>query len=147
MTADSIDFARLARRAGDAIVIADRSGLIIFWNEAAERIFGYREAEALGASLDIIIPARYQPRHWAGYRAVMQSGSTRYGADLLRVPATHKDKRTVSIAFTVCLLPGPDGKPTAIAALIRDETARWQEERALRRRIAELEAKSGAQSA
>jgi PAS domain S-box-containing protein len=147
MTGTSIDFAWLARHAGDAIVIADPPGVITFWNKAAERIFGYREAEAVGASLDIIVPPRYQPRHWAGYRAVMQSGSTRYGADVLRVPATHKDQRTLSIAFTVCLLPGPDGKPAAIAAFIRDETARWQEERTLRRRIAELEAKSGTQSA
>jgi PAS domain S-box-containing protein len=147
MTDADIDFAWLACHAGDAIVIANPAGAIIFWNRAAERIFGYREAEALGASLDIIIPGRLQPRHWAGYRAVMQSGRTRYGAELLRVPATHKDGRTLSIAFTVCLLPAADGKPGAIAALIRDESVRWQEERELRHRVAELEAKSGAQSA
>ena len=147
MTDADIDFAWLACHAGDAIVVADAAGAIIFWNQAAERIFGYGRAEALGASLDIIIPARLQPRHWAGFRAVMQSGHTRYGADLLRVPAMHKDGHTLSIAFTVCLLPGADGKPGAIAALIRDETQRWQEERELRRRVAELEAKSGAQSA
>jgi len=67
---------------------------------------------------------------------------TRYGADVLRVPALHKDGRSLSIAFTVCLLTGPAGKPAAIAGFVRDETARWQEERALRRRVAEREGKA-----
>src|SRR5438045_3563149 len=136
-----IDFAQLARAAGDGIVIADPEGRIVFWNEAAERIFGHREAEALGASLDLIIPPRYRERHWRGFETVMRTGITRYGTEVLRVPALHKDGRALSIAFTVCLLARPSGEPGAIAALIRDETARWQEERALRRRLAELERK------
>jgi len=138
-----VDFAALARAAGDAIVVADRDGRIVFWNAAAERVFGYEETEALGVSLDLIIPERHRERHWTGYRRVMQTGATRYGADLLRVPALHKDGRPLSIAFTVCLLPGADGKPAFIGAFIRDETARWQEERELRRRLAELQGKAG----
>ena len=138
----SIDFAALARAAGDGIVIADPEGRIVFWNAAAERIFGHREAEVLGASLDLIIPARYRERHWRGFDTVMRSGVTRYGADVLRVPALHQDGRALSIAFTVCLLPGPAGKPAAIAAFIRDETARWQEDSELRRRLADLEGKT-----
>jgi PAS domain S-box-containing protein len=140
--AAEIDFAALCRDAGDAIVIADAQGQIAFWNRAAERIFGYAAAEALGKSLNLIIPERFQARHWAGYRAVMESGVTRYGADLLRVPAVHKDGRTLSIAFTVCLVHGPERKPAAIAAFIRDESARWAEDRSLRRRVAELEGKT-----
>jgi PAS domain S-box-containing protein len=138
----SIDFEALARAAGDGIVIADSAGRVVFWNAAAERIFGHREAEALGASLDLIIPARYRERHWHGFDTVMRTGVTRYGTELLRVPALHKDGRSLSIAFTVCLLPGPAGKPAAIAAFIRDETARWREDKELRRRLAELEGKS-----
>ena len=138
----SIDFAALARAAGDGIVIVDPAGRIVFWNAAAERIFGHREAEVLGASLDLIIPARYRERHWRGFETVMRTGVTRYGADVLRVPASHKEGRALSIAFTVCLLPGPAGKPAAIAAFIRDQTARWQEEKELRARLAELEGKA-----
>lgn len=137
-----MDFEALARNAGDAIVVADPQGTITFWNAAAERIFGFRADEALGKPLELIIPERLRARHNEGYAGVMKSGVTRYGADLLRVPALHKDGRSISIAFTVCLLKRADGKPTAIAAFIRDETARWQEERALRRRIAELEGKA-----
>jgi PAS domain S-box-containing protein len=104
-------------------------------------MFGYRESEALGQSLDLIIPERLRDRHWEGYRQVMQTGQTRYGSEVLRVPAVHKDGRTLSIAFTVALLDTPDKQSRVIAAVIRDETSRWKEERALRQRLAEQEAK------
>jgi len=139
---ESFDFEALIRGAGDAIVAAGPDGTIILWNRAAERIFGYSETEALGHSLDLIIPERFRVRHWDGYRTVMQTGQTRYGADVLRVPALHKDGRSLSIAFSVALLYSPTQEVQAIAAIIRDETDRWKQERALRQRLAELEAKN-----
>jgi PAS domain S-box-containing protein len=139
--ADGIDFEALARGAGDAIVVADREGKIVFWNGAATRIFGFAEAEALRQSLDLIIPERLRERHWEGYDKVMKTGVTRYGADLLRVPAVHKDGRKLSIAFTVSLLMSAPGTPRAIAAFIRDETARWEKEQAMAKRLKELEGK------
>jgi PAS domain S-box-containing protein len=132
---------QLVRNAGDAIVVAGADGAIVVWNPAAERIFGYTEREALGRSLDLIIPERYRQRHWDGYREVMQTGHTRYGTEVLRVPAIHKDGSTLSIAFTAALLPTPNTRARLIAAIIRDETSRWNEERALRQRLAELETK------
>jgi len=129
--------------AGDAIIAADTDGSIVSWNPAAERMFGYTESEALGQSLDLIIPERHRHRHWEGYRRVMQTGHTRYGTEVLRVPAVHKDGRTLSIAFTVSLLQTPDTQERVIAAIIRDETIRWKEERALRQRLAELKAGKG----
>jgi PAS domain S-box-containing protein len=129
---------------GDAIVASDANGAINLWNPAAERLFGFTQAEALGNSLDLIIPGRLRERHWAGYRKTMASGETRYGHDLLRVPAVHKDGRALSIAFTVGLLYGPQREVKGIVAVIRDETIRFMEERNLRKRLAELEAKSGA---
>jgi len=128
--------------AGDAIIAAGADGSIVVWNPAAERIFGYAASEALGRSLDLIIPERFRPRHWDGYRHVMQTGQTRYGTDVLRVPAVHKDGHTLSIAFTVALMSTPDRPGRVIAAIVRDETSRWNEERALRQRLAELEAKT-----
>jgi len=139
---ESFDFEALIRGAGDAIVAAGPDGTIILWNRAAERIFGYSETEALGHSLDLIIPERFRVRHWDGYRTVMQTGQTRYGADVLRVPALHKDGRSLSIAFSVALLYSPTQEVKAIAAIIRDETDRWEQEHALRQRLAELEAKN-----
>jgi PAS domain S-box-containing protein len=141
MASRPFDFEAFIQSAGDAIVAAGTDGTILLWNRAAERIFGYTEAEALGHSLDLIIPERLRLRHWEGYRRVMQTGETRYGTEVLRVPAVHKDGRRLSIAFSVALLYAPTQEIQAIAAIIRDETNRWEEERALRNRIAELEAK------
>jgi PAS domain S-box-containing protein len=133
-----IDYAQLVEVIGDAIVVSDASGTINVWNPAAERLFGFTQAEALGNSLDLIIPERLQERHWTGYRKTMASGETRYGHDVLRVPAVHKDGRALSIAFTVGLLQGPQGETTGIVAVIRDETARFAEEQSLRKRLVEL---------
>ena len=134
-----IDLDALVRAAGDAIVVADPEGRITFWNPAAERIFGFPAADVLGESLDLIIPERFRARHWAGYRETMRTGETRYGSQVLRVPAVRKDGRRISIAFTVALLSEPDGRVSGIAAIVRVESARWEEEQALRRRVAELE--------
>lgn len=72
----------------------------------------------------------------------MLSSQTRYGAEALRVPAVHKDGRALSIAFTVVLLPSSDGRPQATAAIVRDQTRRWNEEREPRPRLTELEQQS-----
>ena len=140
----AIDYQQLVTAIGDAIVISGKDGNITLWNPAAERMFGFTESEAMGQSLDLIIPDRLRKRHWDGFTKTMLTGMTRYGSDLLKVPAAHKDGRTLSIAFTVAMLNSADGKPAAIAAVIRDETTRFNEERGMRRRLAELEAELAA---
>jgi PAS domain S-box-containing protein len=140
----AIDFQQLANAIGDAIIISDASGSITFWNPAAERMFGFTQSEALGQSLDLIIPERLRGRHWDGYHKTMATGETRYGNDVLRVPAVDKNGRSMSIAFTVALLHSPQNELTGIVALIRDETTRFHEDRLLRKRLAELEASAGA---
>ncbi|ASL42163.1 Sensor protein FixL [Burkholderia sp. AD24] len=138
-----IDFQQLANAIGDAIVISDARGNIEFWNPAAERMFGFTQDEAVGHSLDLIIPERLRGRHWNGYHKTMASGETRYGNDVLRVPALHKDGRALSIAFTVALLHSPQNELSGIVAVIRDESERFLEDRQLRKRIAELEGGGG----
>lgn len=138
-----IDMKQLVEAIGDAIVASDAGGAIVLWNPAAERMFGFTEGEALGQSLDLIIPQRQQQRHWDGYHKTMATGQTRYGNDVLRVPAMHKDGHAISIAFTVALLHSADGKVSAIVAAIRDETSRFAEERNLRKRLTELEIQHG----
>lgn len=135
----AINFEALVRAIGDGVVVADAKGDIIFWNGAAEHIFGFTEQEAIGKSLNLIIPERQQQRHWDGYHKTMETGQTRYGNELLRVPAIHKEGQPLSIAFTVAMLYTPDHKVSAIVAIVRDETTRWKEEREMKRRIAELE--------
>ena len=138
-----VDYQQLVEAIGDAIVVVDTSGAINLWSPAAERLFGFTQAEALGHSLDLIIPERLRERHWAGFNKTMATGETKYAHDVLRVPGLHKDGRALSIAFTVGLLYGPQRKVNGIVAVIRDETTRFAEERNLRKRLAELVAKCG----
>ena len=139
-----IDYAQLVGAIGDAVIAADPQGAITLWNPAAERMFGHTPAEAMGKSLDLIVPERQQQRHWDGYTKTMETGKTKYGNDVLRVPAVHKDGHTLSIAFTVALLHSPDGKVSAIVAVVRDESARFTEDRNVRKRLMELEAQVAA---
>lgn len=140
--AQHLDLSGLVDAVGDAVVVSDPDGAIVVWNPAAERIFGFSPAEALGQPLDLITPDRHRRRHWDGYANTMRTGITKYGTKLLRVPAMHKDGHSLSIAFTVGLLKDEDGTVTGIVAVIRDETERWSEEKRLRQRISDLEAES-----
>ena len=134
------DLAGFVAAIGDAVVVADPDGAITVWNPAAERIFGFTAADALGQTLDLITPERHRRRHWDGYAKTMRTGVTRYGAETLRVPAIHKDGHQLSIAFTVGMIRDASDLVTGIVAVIRDETERWAEEKRLRQRVAELEA-------
>ena len=143
----NIDFHQLVDALGDGVVVCDAAGAITVWNPAATRIFGFTEADAIGQSLDLIIPERQRQRHWDGYHKTMDTGETRYGADVLRVPALHKEGKPLSIAFTVAMLYTPDGKVSSIVAIVRDETVRWGDERALKAKVAQLEAQVAATAA
>ncbi|MBX9843393.1 MAG: PAS domain S-box protein [Xanthobacteraceae bacterium] len=124
----------------DAILLADRNGVIRFWNAGAVRIFGFAREEAIGQSLDLIIPERLRARHWQGYAHVMASGSTRYGSgSLLSVPAVTKDGRQISVEFTIVVLRDGAGQVEGIAAILRDVTERFQELRDLRKKLAALQ--------
>lgn len=123
----------------DAIVVAGCDGLIQFWNAAAEVTFGHTTAEAMGKSLDIIIPENLRTRHWTGYDAVMASGVTKYDTKLLKVPALHRSGRRLSIEFRVALLRNDRGNITGIAAFLRDVTESWKKMQELRRRLNALE--------
>lgn len=122
----------------DAIIAADRDGIIRFWNPGAERIFGYVRDDAIGRSLNLIIPQRLQQRHWDGYRRTIESGKSRYGeGDLLSVPALHKNGTTISVEFTITPLTDESGAMIGMAAIMRDVTKRFEELRSLKRRLAD----------
>jgi PAS domain S-box-containing protein len=133
-------YRQIVENAGDAIIFADRDGIIRLWNRAAEGIFGYTESEAVGRSLDLIIPERQRELHWKGYGKAMLDGVTKYGSETLSVPAVTKDGERISIEFTIALLRDGEGKVLGPAAVVRDVTARWVREKELRQRLAFLEA-------
>ena len=128
----------------DAIIAADKEGIIRFWNPGAERIFGYARHAAIGQSLDIIIPERLRKRHWDGYRQVIKSGESRYGqGDILAVPGIRKDGAGVSLEFTIVPLRDGAGELIGLAAIMRDVTKRFEEMRALKQKLAETTKASG----
>jgi PAS domain S-box-containing protein len=130
---------RIVEEMPEAVIFADRQGTVRLWNRGAETMFGYSATEALGQSLDLIVPERFRARHWEGYRQVMATGVTRYGERLLAVPAMRKDGRRISIEFSIALLKDERGEVAGALAVVRDVTARWQAERELRARLAALE--------
>ncbi len=136
---------RILEGSPDAVLVSDRGGAIRGWNAAAARLFGFTAAEALGASMDLIIPERLRGRHWGGWDQVMESGVTRYGdGQLLAVPALHKDGRQLSVEFSIQLVKDGAGHIEWVVAVFRDVTERFRQDKALRLRLKELEAKAGA---
>jgi PAS domain S-box-containing protein len=135
---------RILESSPDAVLVSGRDGLIKAWNEASTRLFGFGEQEAIGQSMDLIIPERLRGRHWQGWDHTMETGVTRYGAgQLLAVPATHKDGRTLSVEFSIQLLRDETGTIEWVVAIFRDVTERFQRDKALKLRLKELEAKLG----
>lgn len=123
-----------------AVVFGDLEGIIRLWNSGAETMFGYTAQEAVGQSMDLIVPEKHRAKHWEGYDRVMKSGVTKYGRDALAVPALTKSGKRISIEFNIALLRDDAGQVIGAAATISDVTARWEREKALRARMAELEA-------
>jgi PAS domain S-box-containing protein len=138
---------QIVEHAPDAVIMADRDGTIRLWNAAASTIFGYSAADAVGQSLDLIIPEPFRDRHWDGFQKVMETGVTRYATELLAVPAIRSDQTRISVEFSVTLLRDHADEIVGVAAIMRDVTERWTEQRQLRQRLAELEAQAGAATA
>jgi PAS domain S-box-containing protein len=135
---------RIIAGCDDAVVHADRDGIIRLWNAGAERVLGYSAAEAVGKSLDLIIPEKQRRRHWEGYHRVMESGKTSYAGSMLAVPASARDGRRLSVEFSVVLVQDETGRVEGIAAIMRDVTERWTRERARQRELADLRGRVGA---
>ena len=126
----------------EAVMFSDREGIIRLWNNGAEKLFGFSREEAIGHSLDLIIPDKMRGRHWEGYHRVMDSGETRYATELLTAPALCKDGRRLSTEFSMVLVRDDDGTVQGAAAVIRDVTDRWEREKVLKERLAVLETKA-----
>lgn len=138
---DQTLYQHIVEDTSDAIIFADREGAIRFWNSGAEEMFGFTKEEALGESLDIIIPERLRERHWEGYCRVAETGVTIYGKELLSVPGIRKDGSRISLEFSIAMLRDEKGNVQGFSTILRDVTKSWEEKRALKERLAALEAK------
>jgi PAS domain S-box-containing protein len=123
----------------DGIVVADHEGTISLWNSSAERIFGYSSSEAVGKSLNIIIPERFQEAHWSGYHRALTEGKTKYSGQSLPTRSLRKDGATIYVELTFAVIRGTEGQVLGAMANVRDITERYMQERQLRKRLTELE--------
>lgn len=130
---------RLVEGSSDAVIFADRGGIIRLWNSGAAEMFGYGPDEALGRPLDLIIPGNLRARHHEGYQRVMAAGASKYAKDLLAVPGLTKEGRRISLEFTLTLVRDAAGQILGAGAIIREVTARWQRDQELKKRLAALE--------
>ncbi len=137
---------QLLHEASDAILISDRQGIIRHWNSGAEQLFGHSSTEAVGQSLDLIIPENLRASHWDGYGRVMEAGETKYKTGLLSSPGIRKDGSRVSLEFSMVLLHDEAGAMYGCASIMRDVTERWKKEKALKDRLAAYEAQLAGKS-
>jgi PAS domain S-box-containing protein len=129
----------LLQTSADAIVAVDLQGVICLWNPGAVRMFGFNADEAIGRSLDLIIPQNLRARHWVGFREVMATGHSRYGEGaLLAVPGLTKPGQRISLEFTILMLRDERGLLVGMVSILRDVSKRFEEMRSLQRRLAEL---------
>jgi len=100
-----------------ALVIADTEGVICFWSDEAEALTGHSAAAIVGHSLDILVPPDYRPRHWAGFRAAMISGVSRFEGASARIPLLSADGTVRRWPGRFTLIRDARGRPAGAAAV------------------------------
>jgi PAS domain S-box-containing protein len=137
------ELSALLEQAPDAVIFADREGVIRVWNPAAERIFGFSRGEAVGQSLDIIVPERFREAHWRGYERALAAGETKYSGQALPTRSARKDGETIYVELTFAIIKDTAGGVLGALAHARDISERWAREREQAQRMKELQAKAG----
>ncbi len=135
----TVDPTQLIEQSPDAMIFADREGIVRVWNAAAERIFGHPPEVAIGQSLDIIVPERFRDAHWTGYDRALHDGATKYAGQSLATRSVRANGDTFYVELSFAILLGEDGEALGALATARDITERFEQDRQLRRRLADLE--------
>ena len=130
---------QLLEYAPDAILISDKNGIIQYWNIGAAHLFGHTSSEAVGQSLDLIIPENLRSRHWEGYTRIMASGDTKYKTNLLSSPGIRKDGTRISLEFSIVLLHDESNLLVGCASIMRDVSEAWKKEKELKKRLTACE--------
>ena len=133
----------LVEQSPDAMIFADGDGIIRLWNPAAEAMFGHSTADAVGGSLDIIIPEQFREAHWKAYGHALDTGSTKYHGQSLPTRATKASGDSLCVELSFSLIRDRTGAMIGVLAHARDITERFEQERAYRRRLRELEQQAG----
>lgn len=143
MSTDVTDINRLlVEQTADAVIFADREGRIRLWNAAAEALFGFPRTEAIGQSLDLIIPERLRAAHWEGFHRAVASGRTRLGGRAVITRSTNSAGAAIYVEMSFALVSDERGDVLGSVAVARDATQRREDERQLQQRIRALEAET-----
>jgi PAS domain S-box-containing protein len=134
-------FRAIAEQAPDAIILVDTKGVVRFWNESAKAVFGYSAEEALGRGLDFVIPERLRQAHWAAFQRAIDTGQTRLGRQALATRAIPKDAKELYVELSFSVVKDSAGNVAGALGIARDITRRYVSDRALRKRMSELEEK------
>ncbi len=134
-----ISMEALVEQSPDAVIFADRSGVIRAWNAASERMFGHASEHAIGQRLDLIVPERFREAHWQGYARAISDGETKYAGQSLPTRALRGGGEQFYVELSFAIVRGDDGEVAGALATARDITERFEQDRDNRRRLAELE--------
>src|SRR4051794_38485206 len=104
----TVEPATLVEQSPDAMIFADREGVIRVWNAAAERIFGHSPAAAIGQSLDIIVPDRFRDAHWTGFRRALLDGATKYAGQSLPTRSMRADGESFYVELSFAIIHDAD---------------------------------------
>ena len=129
----------IVEQTADAIIFADRQGLIRLWNPAAEAVFGFSADEVMGQSLDLIIPERLRPAHWKAFHQAIEAGRTRLGGRALVTRSVHKSGAKLYVDLSFAIVRDAAGEVSGSVAVVRDATERYASETTMKKRLAELE--------
>jgi PAS domain S-box-containing protein len=125
---------RIFDQVADAVIYANRSGVIIRWNRASAALFGLSAEEAIGQRLDLIIPEHLRASHWRGFNAAMTKGVMKLQGRPTLTRALHKSGRKLYVEMTFAIVKGDaEGEVLGSVAMARDVTDRVERERAASR--------------
>lgn len=134
----------ILRSMPEALIFCDLEGIIRVWNGGAEKVFGWSATEAVGQSLDLIIPERMRRAHWDGFNQAIERGGVKPGRTSMITRSLHKSLESIYVDMSFEMVKDEQGRMLGSLAVARDATARFTEEKALRKQLAELTAKPAA---
>lgn len=116
---DELPYEAIVQGIGDALIYSDRAGVIRFWSEGATALFGFSAEDALGASLDLIVPEKMRAAHWRGFHAAVESGESHYTGRVMRTKALHKTDAKVYVELSLSLVKDKTGAVIGSVAMAR----------------------------
>ncbi|MDZ4073168.1 MAG: PAS domain S-box protein [Hylemonella sp.] len=136
--------AHILRNMPEALIFCDLEGIIRVWNGGAEKVFGWSAAEAVGQSLDLIIPERMRKAHWDGFNQALERGGVKPGRTSMITRSLHKAEEFIYVDMSFEMVRNEAGQMLGSLAVARDATKRFNDEKALRKQLADLSAKPSA---